>query len=186
MIYTKDSDNFILSCKCGCGEALSFSVDTELYESFGDYFFLTPISNGTNKDRTSVIYNIKDTFSNIFTLLKGEKVYRVGICILRSDIDYLLKWFNKQMIKAKKCNIIPEHESFESIFNNKVEYRNGENIYIELISEYAEPYELALYSTTEHNYKVRQTIRQVFREFKRNKFMMPEVALSRIGFIHFC
>lgn len=189
MIYTKDGRNFIVSCECGCGEALSFSIDHDLYEDFGDYCYITPVSYGTNKDMTSIWYNIKETATNIVDLLMGKNVYRVGVCLTQADVDYMIKWFKKEITSAKKYTTIPNHESLESIFNNKrIEYRSGEEIYIKFDRDMSGNIvgEFCLYSTREHNYKIRQTIKQLFREFRRNKMMCPNITLSRISFIHFC
>ena len=187
MIYRKDDNNFILSCKCECGEALSFAVTPDFYKDFGNYFFINPICYGTNKDKTSIWYNIKDTCVNIYNIVAGKNVCRVGICINNSDVEFLTKWFEKQITKAKKTTIIPEEDSFISIFNNdRIEYRDGEEIYIDIDKDFEDNYELIFYSTRKHNYRIGQTIRQVFREFKRNKYMLPEIIFNRISFIHFC
>jgi len=186
MIYKKDDNNFILSCSCGCGEALSFVIP-DFYEGYGDYCFINPVCYGTNKDKTSVWYNIKETFTNIVKLITGKNVYRVGICLTPGDIETLVKWFEKQLVKAKKNNLVPKEDSFISIFNSDIiEYRDGEEIYIGVDGDYSDIFELYFYSTRVHNYKLMQTIRQIFREFRRNKYMLPEIVFNRISFIHFC
>ena len=188
MIYKKDNDNFILSCECGCGEGIYFSIDKRLYEWSGHYFCATPVSYGTNKDKTSIWYNLKETTLNIIDLLKGKKIYRRGICISDDDINFLRAWLTKELDKAKKVKLIPERESFESIFNNnKVEYRNGEEIYIEFDKDIAGNIigELGFYSTIE-NYNLKQSIKQILREFRRNKTICSDFVLSRVSFIHFC
>ena len=191
MIYRKDNYEFILSCNCHCGESLLFSTDKEFYENYGDYFYMVPLCYGTNKDKTSIIYNIKDSIIHMFNYLMGKKIYRIGICISKEDVEYMYKWFLKQKNIAIKNTLIPNQDSIESIFNNKeIIYRNNEIINIEIDKDFNDgkmiSAEFCLYTSKNSYYKFKDKVKQLFREFRRNKYLLLEIYFNHVSFIHFC
>lgn len=91
MVYTnKNSNDFVVTCKCSCGEALEFRFDHD-----EEYVWISVMVGGWYANQDSFFLRLKEKWKRIWTILRGKEYCYSEILMTKEDYEQFRTAVNK-------------------------------------------------------------------------------------------
>lgn len=94
VLISKDNKELIISCNCGCENALHISIEGE-EDTFS---FLSYMNGNFYREQESIKHSFKSKIKKIIAIIRNKDYYYSDIVMTLDDWETFKEWVNKQVI----------------------------------------------------------------------------------------